>query len=888
MATTLRIWRQQSHAAAHAQQRSGRLLVGWRRHRAVAHGFGWWATQVGRRAGLREGLAVLLCRRVHGALAVALAQWQHGVAASRHAKENELQRWREWAHVESYQRRCVASGVRHLLYRMRTRYLRASFEEWSTRGERNRRLDTLLALGVGEQPLDLQRAAFRDWRCGMRWKCVSGWREDPAMQRQQAAFTLAAERLCGRLSKRGLGRVLSNWRVTAREQARVALLLQNAMARWNIGSLRGAFATWKAILSHRDKEDRFSAMQRLAVAKMNFRGMMSLADCVRSWRQEVVRQRRGRQVVSNCLLRMQHSMIMSAVGGWRDAVQSSKERKVRSSRAITRMLNATMANALYGWRDAIQSRNERKIRGGRAITRMLNAIVAGAFSAWRDEVQSGKERKIRGARAITRMLNAIVTGAFSAWRDEVQSGKERKVRGGRAITRMLNAIVAGAFSAWRECVKESVTRRNVALRALKRLTNNFMFTVLDMWREHIQSAKHRRMVGVKALLRLHHGVMSAAMAGWRAGTESAKSNKLIGARAVLTLQHAVLGAALRGLREAVLRMKTHRKICRKALLRLFRVMLSSAFHGWQESVVEKRRRWSIIHRAVHRLTMRMVASAFVQWQGSTCRQKKLHQSVRNVILRLSNRILADTLVYWQQATVQQRRSKVAGERSVRRLLNRSIARSFECWWATIVELRRRRKLCTRVLVRVQHRYTCYAFDQWAENVAAALETARALTVEASVLKSVVQEYDASKTEWEQRWGEMSAELSETKRTVKTLRQQLEQTRARSTIAIKQASMGRADEVAEEQKQHEAALQAERQRSAQLADTVMALRAEMERLTSESATHAYIQTVCEDTLLQLMDGNERLRREKLALENLQEGVPAVGPGEVRVASPTSSG
>jgi hypothetical protein len=67
----------------------------------------------------------------------------------------------------------------------------------------------------------------------------------------------------------------------------------------------------------------------------------------------------------------------------------------------------------------------------------------------------------------------------------------------------------------------------------------------------------------------------------------------------------------------------------------------------------------------------------------------------------------------------------------------------------------------------------------------------------------------------------------------------------------------------------------------------ALAAEMERLASESATHAYIQTVCEDTLLQLIDGNERLRREKLALENLQEGVPAVGSDDKRAASPAST-
>eukprot|EP01043_Picozoa_sp_COSAG02_P015935 COSAG02_NODE_690_length_18450_cov_6.643017_7_plen_244_part_00 len=223
---------------------------------------------------------------------------------------------------------------------------------------------------------------------------------------------------------------------------------------------------------------------------------------------------------------------------------------------------------------------------------------------------------------------------------------------------------------------------------------------------------------------------------------------------------------------------------------------------------------------------------------------------------------------------------------MQRLQNRGIACAFESWWVTTVETRKHRSLCRLVLNRVYRRCTVIAFEHWAEIVAAkasiaaesarqAAEQARAKsTVDAKVLDSVVKEYDAAKVEWEQRWEEMSGELTETKNAVRTLRQQLEQTRARSTVAIKQASMRRAEEVAAEQAKYEGALEVERQKNSQLADTIMALRAEMERMTSESATHVYIQSVCEDTLVQLMDGNERLRREKLALEStlLPERVP----------------
>ena len=833
--------------------------------------------QVGRHADLRDGLAVLLCRRVHSALGVALEQWRQGAEASRRAKESELQRWREWAHVESYQRRRVASGVRHLLHRMRTRYLRASFETWCARGERNRRLESLLALGVGAQPLEMQRAAFRDWRCSMRWKCCSEWREDPALKRQQAAFELAAERLSSRLCNRGLSRVLLTWHATVREAARVAQLLQNIMARWNMGSVRGAFAVWKQLLNRRDKEDRSSAMQRLAVAKMNFRGMLSLGDCLRQWQRAVARQRRGRGVLSNCLVRMQHRLLSYAMNGWHDGIQSRKERKVRGSRAVARMLNAHMSGTFDAWRDTVKRGKARRVIGEKAVQRLLNNCLFAAFGAWHDTVKGDKARRAIGEKAVQRLLNNCLFAAFDAWSYTVKRDKARRDIGQRAVKRLQNNILYAVLDMWHKRAREQKARHTIGQRAVKRLKNNLLFAALDMWRVEIRSAKQRRVIGAKAVVRMRHGVMASALSAWRQGTASSRASAMMGARAIRKLKHAVLSAAMQGLRETVQRVKIHRKICTRALTRLFRVMLASAYHGWRESVAEKRRKWSVIQRAVQRLTQRLTASAFDRWLNSGYRQRKLRQSVHGIIMRLSNRTLANALAAWLQTTKVNRRTKATGERSVLRLLNRTTATAFECWWVTTVESRRQRKLCLRVLNRVHRRCTFCAFEMWAENVAAimtvAAEQAREAaeqarersTVDVAVLDSVVKEYDGAKKEWERRWDEMSTELTDAKRSVRTLRQQLEQTRARSTIAIKQASIGRTEEVTTELQNHAQVLEAERAKNSQLSDTIIALRAEMERLTSESATHVYIQSVCEDTLVQLMDGNERLRREKLALE-----------------------
>lgn len=698
-ATTLRIWRQKSRAAVLARNRSARLLVGWRRHRQVANRFGWWAAQIGRHADLRERLAVLLCRRVRSTLTAALEQWQHGAAASRRVKESELQRWREWAHVESYQRRRISSGVRHLLHRMRTRYLRASFEAWGVRGERKRRLAGLLTLSLGAQPVELQRDAFRDWRCSMRWTCRSEWREDPAVQR----------------------------------------------------------------------------MQRLALAKMNFRGMSTLKDCLRLWQQTVARRRRSRGVLSNCLLRMQHSLLSCALNGWCANVQSKKERKHRAT---------------------------------------------------------------------------------------------------RAVARMLNAHVAGAFAQWRDTTKLVKSRRDVAQRAVKRLQDNFLFSSLNRWCDVVKRQKALRTIGQRAAKRLKNSSLFAALDTWQKTVRSVKQRRVVGSRAVAKMLHALLASALLTWQQHVQRLKLHRKICTRALQRLFRVMLASAFWGWQESAAEKRRRWTVIERAVQRLTRRLAASAFNSWMSSANQQRKLRQSVHAIVMRLANKTLANALDAWSHSTELQRRIKATGERTVHRLRNLGLARAFGCWCVTTVEKRKHRQLCRLVVNRVYRRYTVVAFEHWAEIVSLAAENSRhaaeqalaASTVDAAVLDSLVKEYDAAKVEWGRRWEEMSGELAATKNSVRTLRQQLEQTRARSTVAIKQASMRRAEEVAAEQEKHESALEAERQKNSQLADTIVALRAEMERMTSESATRVYIQSVCEDTLMQLMEGNERLRREKLALES----------------------
>eukprot|EP01043_Picozoa_sp_COSAG02_P061984 COSAG02_NODE_8444_length_2569_cov_1.425506_1_plen_548_part_10 len=520
-ATTLRIWREKSRAAAMARNHSARLLVGWRRHRQVAHRFGWWAAQIGRRANLRDRLAMLLCRRVRSTLAAALEQWQHGAAASRRVKESELQRWREWAHVESYQRRRVSTGVRHLLHRMRTRYLRASFEAWYARGERHRRLEGLLTLSLGAQPVELQRDAFRDWRCSIRWTCRSVWREDPTVQQQRVAFELAAERLRGRLGKRSVSKVLSSWREIAKYKGRVSVLLQNAMARWNIGSIRGTFAVWKHLLDRRDKENRLSTMQRLAVANMNFRGMMSLGDCLRRWQRTVARRRRSRGVLSNCLLRMHHSLLSYALDGWCASVHSKKERKRR---------------------------------GARAVARMLNIHVSGAFAQWRDTTKLVRTRSEIGKRAVKRLQNNFVYIALSVWHDVVKQQKARRDVAQRAVRRLRDSFLFGSLNRWCSAVKRQKALRIIGQRAAKRLINSSLFAVLDTWRKTARSGKRCRLVGSKAVAKMRHSILASALYAWQQNTACHKASAATAARVILKLRRNTLAAALHGLRDIVQRL----------------------------------------------------------------------------------------------------------------------------------------------------------------------------------------------------------------------------------------------------------------------------------------------------------------------------------------------
>ena len=177
----------------------------------------------------------------------------------------------------------------------------------------------------------------------------------------------------------------------------------------------------------------------------------------------------------------------------------------------------------------------------------------------------------------------------------------------------------------------------------------------------------------------------------------------------------------------------------------------------------------------------------------------------------------------------------------------------------MVEAQRTRKVCMRAALRLQQRYYGDYFGLWARQTAdrKAAASREANSVDVGVFDGVMQEYEQKKLEWEQRWQQMQAELADSKGTVQSLRQQLEQSRARTAAEVEQAAGGTRE-----------ALAAERQRNSQLEKTVAGLRAAVERLTKESTDHAYIQTVCEDTLVQLMDSNERLRREKQAWETAE--------------------
>ena len=196
-----------------------------------------------------------------------------------------------------------------------------------------------------------------------------------------------------------------------------------------------------------------------------------------------------------------------------------------------------------------------------------------------------------------------------------------------------------------------------------------------------------------------------------------------------------------------------------------------------------------------------------------------------VIGRIQGRVVSKALTAWVATVTDAVRRRVACKRALGRLISQASSRALSGWQERTSEHRRQRQLCARALCRLQNKVLASVHTRWAafarESGALQMEAQRAAaTVDVAVLESLVAEYDQQKQLWGKRLQELGQELAET--------QQL--------VALQHAQ-------AEQMATEKAKLESELQRT-------------------NDAT-----TLCEGLMAQLMDGNQRLRREKKSLEEL---------------------
>jgi uncharacterized protein YidB (DUF937 family) len=229
----------------------------------------------------------------------------------------------------------------------------------------------------------------------------------------------------------------------------------------------------------------------------------------------------------------------------------------------------------------------------------------------------------------------------------------------------------------------------------------------------------------------------------------------------------------------------------------------------------------------------LVASAFEGWCDNMLELRRQRTLCGHVVRRLRDALVASAFEGWCDNMLELRRQRTLCGHVVRRLRDALVASAFEGWYDKSRKQARQRRFCRGLLLRMQSALLGSAFNQWLSTMNATIEARRAAaTVDVTVLEDLVSEYEQQKTLWSERLRTVTAELSEMSK----------------TIAQQAAELG--------------ALRTKNSK----------LDGELQQMHKQTTDSSYLNAVCENLITELTDGNQRLRREKGALENVLTAQP----------------
>eukprot|EP01048_Picozoa_sp_COSAG05_P006508 COSAG05_NODE_424_length_9929_cov_25.816378_5_plen_569_part_00 len=413
----LKRWTSWSKQCASSRARGAELCVAWRRRRRLAAAFHRCAQQVGRREIVRAALSDLLCRRVRRVLQLTVRQWRCGILTSKCDRATELQDWQIWAHLEAYRRRRVASGVRYILYRMRSRYLRASLSTWRGGVVRHRRFRLLFAIATRGTTHRVLCQTFATW-------VVLTFTNMRSSQRIATCNAIAAH---------------------------IRRRMMDDAAWW--------LREWRRGLDMRQRATRVLATQ---LSRIQRRGKSGVFE---AWAKFTATTKK-RTVVCRCaLLRLQHGCIAGALAGWRENARENQRKRSVVRRAALRLIQKNLSMAFAAWADFVL--RLRKISKGMAVVigRILGRSLSKALTAWVAMVSEAVRQRVICKRALGRVINQTASRALEGWRERASAQLRRRQLCARAMGRMQNKLLVSMYTRWAALTQESAAAEMEAQRA---------------------------------------------------------------------------------------------------------------------------------------------------------------------------------------------------------------------------------------------------------------------------------------------------------------------------------------------------------------------------------------------------------------------------------------
>ena len=473
-------WFDWSHEMRRAVDVIERVGARWQ-NMCAARSFGKWATTTMELKRTRTLLTRVATRWRDRFIASAFATWHSHAAElrrlrvilarvtgrwSRRVIARAFDRWFDWSH----EMRRAAAVVGKIALRWRTLALSRAWDKWRAEASFSVSTSGMLVRQVAARLVKRQMAAGF-----ARWARVTSWSVE-------SRRTL--KRVVRRMRLFSLRHAWDGWLDSIESKARMQLVLQKAVVRWNARHLVQSFHAWA------DRCDEMAAARTSVTKVLSAWRSKTLFKCFRRWTDFASQRSVLVTKLDRIMGRWENRRVASAFDRWVEAVGEIHRMRRLLTRVSKKMSQNLLARALESW---VQYTARARI--ARAIcARITNRGVATAWHTWLDAVDGARRSHVRSDRATAmaaRLSLRLRAKAFREWRASHQWGGFVNRIVARNVERMTVKNLRGYIHRWIECVEEKKEQVEELKRCLtrKRVAQRwFLRWYWDAFDSDIQSA----------------------------------------------------------------------------------------------------------------------------------------------------------------------------------------------------------------------------------------------------------------------------------------------------------------------------------------------------------------------------------------------------------------